>query len=418
MLGALALPLFLFAFSAALPTLNVSEVHSGGANSADKVRERFLATLGSNKKYAYLKRVAVEAQKKRALQQRRGAQLSTDKAPFGGQFANPELSDFLYQGDILLDQRQAQMVNFTKTLGKQRKAGGRAKLQGGRKGPFVLKWPHGRPICYKFGSDPSSGQQGRPVERKQEDLARSAFKFWTENSCLEWKENCGEKPVVMISELGGCYTHLGPDSKGFLQGPNGEIENDKEYADTMPMSLSWDSCGGFWNAPVHEAAHAMGLSHEMSRPDRDKFIKLDLSSNADQYIITEDSETYGTLYDYGSNMHYQATLGSQDGKTPTVVAVEKEYQHSMGSFYGPVFLDVWVLNKYNDCIQNGISCQNEGFPHPKAPQQKCYCPEGFAGNTCTDREPGLNGAPAGCGQTLEASKFEQAENTQRSQTPL
>ncbi|KAH7713905.1 hypothetical protein AAVH_18745, partial [Aphelenchoides avenae] len=51
----------------------------------------------------------------------------------------------------------------------------------------------------------------------------------------------------MINELGGCFTHLGPDSKGFLQGPNpnGEIDNAKEYADTMPMSLSCDSCGGF-----------------------------------------------------------------------------------------------------------------------------------------------------------------------------
>ncbi|KAH7696038.1 metalloprotease III [Aphelenchoides avenae] len=205
----------------------------------------------------------------------------------------------------------------------------------------------------------------------------------------------------MISEIGGCFTTLGPRSSGSIVG--GQITG---FADTMPMSLNWDNCGGFWNAPVHEAAHAMGLNHEMSRPDRDQFISVDtakLGQTANQYIIEQDSDTYGTIFDYGSNMHYQSTLGSSDGKTPTVVAKEKEYQHSMGSFYGPVFLDVWILNKYNDCIQNGISCQNEGFPHPKAPQQKCYCPEGFAGNTCTDREPGLNGAPAGCGQTLEAS---------------
>ncbi|KAH7715326.1 hypothetical protein AAVH_17333, partial [Aphelenchoides avenae] len=66
------------------------------------------------------------------------------------------------------------------------------------------------------------------AERKQEDLARSAFKFWTENSCLEWKENCAEKPVIMISELGGCFSHIGPQSRA-----------------TQPMSLSWNSCGGF-----------------------------------------------------------------------------------------------------------------------------------------------------------------------------
>ncbi|KAH7673240.1 hypothetical protein AAVH_42280, partial [Aphelenchoides avenae] len=61
------------------------------------VRERFLAALASNKQYAYLKRVAVEAQKKRALQQRRGAKTNDSAASFRGQFANPELSDFLYQ---------------------------------------------------------------------------------------------------------------------------------------------------------------------------------------------------------------------------------------------------------------------------------------------------------------------------------
>ncbi|KAH7715926.1 metalloproteinase [Aphelenchoides avenae] len=397
MLAAVAVALLSLACSAALPTLNVSEVHSGGAVSADQVRERFLAGLASNKQYTYLKRVAAEAQKKRAHQQRKATTANSDDVSVGSQFENPELSDFLYQGDILLTQRQAQMVNFTKDLGKQRKAGGKIKLQGGKNGPLVQKWPHGRPICYKFGTE------GRPVDRKQADLARSAFKFWTENSCLEWKENCEEKPVVMVSEIGGCFTSLGPDSKGIYEKPNGEIVSDKEYADTMPMSLNWDSCGGFWNAPAHEAAHAMGLSHEMSRPDRDEYIKLALRGHADQYIVTEDSETYGTAYDYGSNMHYQSTLGSRDGKTPTMVAKEPKYQHSMGSSYGPVFLDVFVLNKYNDCIKDGISCENGGFPHPRAPQQKCYCPEGFAGKTCADREPGLNGAPAGCGETLKAS---------------
>ncbi|KAH7715325.1 hypothetical protein AAVH_17331 [Aphelenchoides avenae] len=235
MLSAAAVALLSLACSAALPTLNVSEVHADGAVSADQVRDRFLAGLASNKQYAYLKRVAAEAQKKRAHQQRKAATANSNGVPFSGQFENPQLSDFLYQGDILLDQRQAEMVNFTKDLGKQRKAGGKRKLVGGGSGPLVQKWPHGRPICYKFGAE------GRPVDRKQEDLARSAFKFWTENSCLEWKENCEEKPVVMISEMGGCFTRLGPDTKP----THGEVEGDKEYADTMPLSLGWDDCGGF-----------------------------------------------------------------------------------------------------------------------------------------------------------------------------
>lgn len=62
-----------------------------------QVRERFLAILSSNKKYAYLKRVAVEAQKKRSLQQRKAATTRNNDASFGGPFANPKLSDFLYQ---------------------------------------------------------------------------------------------------------------------------------------------------------------------------------------------------------------------------------------------------------------------------------------------------------------------------------
>ncbi|KAH7719144.1 metalloproteinase [Aphelenchoides avenae] len=375
----------------------------------EKLRDVFLkgvSKLGTG--YNYLKRIAVQAQKKRALLQRKGA-TADDEAKFraknyGIQAANLPLKDFLYQGDILLNEAEAIGLNFTKEF-KQRKAGGKFKFTSGQEGPDKPKWPHDRPICYVFGVT-----AGQPLDQNSVKLARSAFKWWTENSCLEWKEGCADKPVMTIDDQGACFTHLGPDTENsFSKDASGQWKV-PPFAAVMPMSLNWDGCGGTWSTPAHEASHAMGMNHEMARPDRDQFEGFDWSGLKrigadDQYDIADTSDTLGTLFDYGSNMHYQAFLSSGGiGPSPDVIAKEKEYQHSMGSMYGPVFLDVFIVNKYNDCIkEGGIACQNEGFPHPRAPTSKCYCPEGFGGPTCADREQGLNGAPPGCGETLQAT---------------
>ncbi|KAH7713377.1 metalloproteinase [Aphelenchoides avenae] len=157
---------------------------------------------------------------------------------------------------------------------------------------------------------------------------------------------------------------------------------------------------------THEIAHTLGLIHEMSRYDRDDWITVLFdrvgASWVGQYRKSSPDRTtnLNVPYDYGSVMHYSAYSGG----TVEVLAKRKEYQHTMGNTYGPVFNDLLILNRYYQCSDRctyGANCQNSGFRHPRN-CNICVCPNGFGGADCSQRQSGENGAPPGCGQTVQA----------------
>ena len=73
---------------------------------------------------------------------------------------------------------------------------------------------------------------------------------------------------------------------------------------------------------IHEIAHTVGLWHEQSRADRDKFVKVHLENvidglahNFDQHI--KDGTDLGN-YDYDSIMHYPRDAFSKNGQDTLV----------------------------------------------------------------------------------------------------
>ena len=74
---------------------------------------------------------------------------------------------------------------------------------------------------------------------------------------------------------------------------------------------------------LHEIGHALGMWHELSRPDRNQYIEV-LYQNiqpglAPQFEAKHSSETnnHGEPYDYASVMHYCLDAFSRNG-SPTI----------------------------------------------------------------------------------------------------
>ncbi|WP_196808148.1 M12 family metallopeptidase [Mycobacterium sp. URHD0025] len=102
---------------------------------------------------------------------------------------------------------------------------------------------------------------------------------------------------------------------------------DIEVADTAPTG-----------SVIHEMGHSIGLWHEQSREDRDKFITVHFENmnagdqhNFDQHIT--DGDDIGT-YDFGSIMHYSATGFSTNGKATIVPKVALPAGVTMGQRNG------------------------------------------------------------------------------------
>ncbi|KAH7720619.1 metalloproteinase [Aphelenchoides avenae] len=347
--------------------------------SDEEIRQKFLEEHAKKPGFKYLKKKALDAQKKQTVQRKKtsGPQVSPDvkkyveelqakaikqSGPESLQEINKPLANFLYQGDMLLTQAQAVFENFT-DAGKQRRAGPVAKFNDGSTMERP-KWPHDSPICYKFqpGSDPWT-----------KELMRKAAQYWTENTCLTWKEGCTGKPTVMIHTNGnGCYTTPG---RGFGQVSITTRGSQRTYSPHMnnpgpiddAIDVIWDNIDADWK---------------------------------DQYAKAEGSQVYDIPYDYQSNMQY---TGYANDPKVDMAAKERIYQHTMGSRTGVVFNDLKFLNIYNDCMcKSGASCQNGGFPNPRKCSE-CVCPDGFGGTTCTERQQGEGDAPRGCGATANAN---------------
>ncbi|KAH7724200.1 CBN-NAS-31 protein [Aphelenchoides avenae] len=372
------------------------------AGNADEIRQRFLERIGGKQKFAWVKKFAEKANRKKQGGRPFGIRNQTpddiikavrelefngahDEKKLGGLLPTitninkaAGLADVLVAGDLLLTEDQAKqrgIISDSDDDSSEESTGARQK----RKVVWdpQQKWPTNQPISYYFDGS---------VDTATRDLIRYTLKWWTERTCLEWKENGSTTPRVKFIAGEGCYSGAG------------RYYWDKEQEISIGRGCE------YFATVAHEAAHTLGFFHEQNRPDRDGAIQVVMENVAPgweyQFEVQKQSLTYSSPYDYGSTMHY----GGYDGDKIVMKAKEKGYQHTMGNEYGPLFYDVKVINQHHKCYDKctATKCKNSGIPHPRD-CSKCICPEGFAGKDCGERAPGEGGAPATCGKTVNAT---------------
>lgn len=78
---------------------------------------------------------------------------------------------------------------------------------------------------------------------------------------------------------------------------------------------------------AHELGHALGLSHEQSRSDRDTFVRINTSNiiAGKEHNFDKGSTTNYTSYDFVSIMHYGQYAFSKNN-LPTIEA-QPEYEN-------------------------------------------------------------------------------------------
>uniref|UniRef100_A0A0K0EVR7 Metalloendopeptidase n=1 Tax=Strongyloides venezuelensis TaxID=75913 RepID=A0A0K0EVR7_STRVS len=171
----------------------------------------------------------------------------------------------------------------------------------------------------------------------------------------------------------------------------GKRKNDKP----QPIFLDED-CKNHLGAIIHEISHALGMYHEQSRRDRDKYIRI-IRKNIEKYYRfnvalnpRHNSQTFNISYDLSSIMHYGMYAFSQNG-LPAIVPLDENYNYTMGQENYYTFNDVKLINYLycNKTCENStipLECKNFGYQDPRNCSQ-CKCPHGFAGVNCTILQP-------------------------------
>ncbi|XP_071139524.1 protein SpAN-like isoform X1 [Mytilus edulis] len=162
---------------------------------------------------------------------------------------------------------------------------------------------------------------------------------------------------------------------------------------------------------LHEIMHAIGMEHEQSRSDRDKYIKI-FNENIeagwhDQFSKERTSDT--RPYDAESIMQYNLyTAGKtiRGTASKTMGLVEKHLEFLADLNAGLDFYDVADITDAYQCAAHckGSSrpkCENGGFVDHNC---KCFCPPSLKGDLCQTVE-----TSSACGGIVYVSESEVTE---------
>jgi Astacin (Peptidase family M12A) len=162
-----------------------------------------------------------------------------------------------------------------------------------------FRWPNG---LVPFEIDPTLADQQRVTDAIQHWIGRTPIRFVQRTVA-----NASQFPnYVRFVDRNACFSQVG--MRGGMQ----------------EISLG---AGCTTGAAIHEIGHAVGLWHEQSREDRERFVRIlwpnikdQMQHNFNQHI--SDGDDIGG-YDFSSIMHYPTHAFSKNGQ-PTIQAIGGE----------------------------------------------------------------------------------------------
>ena len=167
-------------------------------------------------------------------------------------------------------------------------------------------WPRGIiPLRYSPGISPAQRQR-----------VMRACQAWQATGVITCTEHSTENYWLdIMSREADCYSSGGysPPWRGAPQ---------QRYTDNY-INIGLAICWGTDAILIHEFGHSVGLSHEHQRPDRDRYITVQLGNvdpdDRDNFAIRTDAQTE-TAYDFQSIMHYPYCRRAREPGLTTIVA--------------------------------------------------------------------------------------------------
>ncbi|XP_048401939.2 low choriolytic enzyme-like [Stegostoma tigrinum] len=156
-------------------------------------------------------------------------------------------------------------------------------------------------------------------------------------TCVKFYYRRSNEPgYISVQSENGCYSYVGyrPIKR--------------------KLSLKVPGCVHF-GLVAHEFLHAIGFQHEHSRSDRDKYLKImweNVPKGKEHNFNLLETNNLGTVYDYGSIMHYGRYAFSKN-KNPTMVPIP-DPNVEIGQARGLSTKDVIKINKLYSCVHDPL----------------------------------------------------------------